>query len=288
MDPLTSKQGEIERRAAEVAVSYPALWTKMIAEWRQPGSQDRAWLMYSANYLFRAGNARWALDPLRLKHRLPLAPEMPAGDLKDLDFVLLLYAYGDHLDPHLLAQLVDFSTFWVIPVPVLESLGAKVEIPADRLIVPEPMRTFQIQGIRITPFDGLHWEKQTGTDSLRGVPAMGYLFEFHDKRWLFPGDTRNYEAGKLPSFGPVDSLFAHLWLGRCSALLESPPLLDEFCRFCTDLKPKQIVLTHLEEFGHRAGEYWDRTFARTVSAWFQNNGVQVHLDSACLGDSVLL
>ncbi len=289
MDPFTSKQEQIERRAAEVIASYPALWTQMIAEWRQPGLGDRAWLMYSANYLFRSGNVRWALDPLRLKHRLPLAAEMPARDLKDLDFVLLTHAHGDHLDPDLLAQLVDFPIVWVIPAPVFGALGAKIEIPADRLIVPEPMRTFEIQGIRITPFDGSHWETQTWTNSLRGIPAMGYLLEFNGKRWLFPGDTRSYQADKLPSFGPVDGLFAHLWLGRCSALLENPPLLEEFCRFCTRVKAQNKLSSPTwKSLAVLSSEFWDGE----ISAWFlpgsKRTARRVRLGSACLGDSFLL
>jgi hypothetical protein len=78
MDLFTSKQQKIDRRAAEVMAAYPALWSQMIMEWHQPGSEDRAWLMCSANYLFRTANVRWAIDPLRLKHRLPNAPEISA------------------------------------------------------------------------------------------------------------------------------------------------------------------------------------------------------------------
>jgi len=75
--------------------------------------------MYSANYLFRTANVRWTMDPPRLKHKLPDALEMPLDDLKKLDFIL---------------QLI---------------VQAKVDIVDDRLIVPEPMRTIEIHGVRI-------------------------------------------------------------------------------------------------------------------------------------------
>jgi hypothetical protein len=286
MDPFPDKQAEIDRRADAVAASYPSQWSSMITEWRQPGPEDRAWLLYSANYLFRTGKVRWGIDPLRLRYRLPGAPEMPATDLKDLSFLLLTHPHSDHLDPDLLRQLVAFPILWVVPPPVLAALAGKVEIPASRLVVPEPMNRIEIDGVRITPFDGLHLEKQPGTDSLRGVPATGYLVEC--KRWLFPGDTRTYNAGQLPSFGPVNVLFAHLWLGRSAALLEDPPLLEEFCWFCVHLLPERIILAHLDEFGRDANELWDFGHAQKVSAWFQKEVSSIPVSPAFLGDSIKL
>jgi len=286
MDRFPRKQQEIDRRAAEVMAAYPALWSQMITDWRQPGLEDQAWLMYSANYLFRTANVRWAMDPLRLKHRLPSAPEMPVADLEDVDFILLTHGHGDHLDLDLLRGLKDFPILWVIPAPVLDLVEAEIKLPMDRLIVPRAMQPIEIQGIRISPFDGLHWEKQAGAESLNGVPATGYLIEFNGKRWLFPGDTRSYDASQLPSFGSVDGLFAHLWLGRGCALLEDPPLLDEFCRFCVDLLPKRVILTHLDEFGRDANDFWESGHIQKVSAWFQKNASKISLDSACLGKCI--
>jgi len=50
MDQFTKKRQEINRRAAEAIADYPVLWSQMIKEWRQSGTEDRAWLLYSANY----------------------------------------------------------------------------------------------------------------------------------------------------------------------------------------------------------------------------------------------
>lgn len=288
MDRFTKKQQEIDQRAAEIIASYPVLWSQMIADWRQPGSEDLAWLMYSANYLFRTANIRWAIDPLRLKHRLPGAPEMPVDDLKELDFILLTHRHGDHLDSNLLRQLKDFPILWVIPAPVLELMRDEIEIPASRLIVPEPMRTIEILGIRITPFNGLHREAHPKMETFRSVPAMGYLVEFNGIRWLFPGDTRTYDASQLPSFGPIDGLFAHLWLGRGCALLDDPSLLEALYRFCVDLSPKRIILTHLEEFGRNANDYWDREHAQKVKLLFSEKIPDILVSSALLGDQMVL
>jgi len=288
MDRFTKKQQEIDQRAAEVIADYPALWSQMVTEWRQPGSEGRAWLMYSANYLFRTANVRRAMDPLRLKHKLPDAPEMQEDDLKDLDFILLTHQHSDHLDLSLLHELQDYPSFWIVPAPFLPIIQDEVDIAADRLIVPESMRTIEVQGIRITPFDGLHWEVLSDTQSLRGVPAMGYLIEFNQKRWLFPGDTRSYVASRLPPFGPVDVLFAHVWLGRGCALQDEPPLLDAFSHFCIALQPKHIVLTHLQDFGRDANDYWDNEHVQRVENLLTEMKPEAAISSGFLGDSFIL
>jgi len=287
MDRFTEKRQEINQRAVEASANYPALWSQMIAEWRQLSSDDRAWLMYSANYLFRTANIHWTMDPLRLKHKLPDAPEMPVDDLKDLDFILLTHQHSDHLDLNLLRGLQDFPILWVVPAALLPILQAEVDIAANRLIVPEPMRTFEIQGIHITPFDGLHWEVQLDSQSLRGVPAMGYLVEFNGKRWLFPGDTRSYVASQLPSFGPVDMLFAHVWLGRGCALQDDPPLLGAFCEFCVDLQPRHIVLAHLQDFGRDANDYWDNEHVQKITALIAEKGPDISITSGLIGNQVV-
>jgi len=56
---------------------------------------------------------------------------------------------------------------------------------------------------------------------------MGYLAEFGTKRWLFPGDTRSYNFEKLPDFGKLDGVIAHVWLGKTEAMQANPSLITE-------------------------------------------------------------
>ena len=115
---------------------------------------------------------------------------------------------------------------------------------------------------------------------------MGYLVEFNGKRWLFPGDTRSYDASQLPSFGPVDVLFAQVWLGRGCAVQTTPPLLDAFCQFCVDLQPKHIVLTHLQDFGRDANDYWDSEHVQQITALIAEKEPDISISSGLIGDRI--
>jgi hypothetical protein len=287
-DRFNKKQTQISQHRAEALARYPLLWSKMIAEWNQPDPEDRAWLMYSANYLFRTGSVRWAMDPLRLSQRLPQAPAVEfAKDLDKLSFVILTHQHADHLDLGLIRELSHLPIIWVVPGFVLQFIKNKTDIALDQIIIPKPLQSFDIQDIRITPFDGLHWEKRSGEES-RGVPAMAYLIEFNHKRWLFPGDTRTYDASQLPSFGLVEGLFAHMWLGRGCALQDAPLLADVFCQFCHDLSPQKVILTHLREFGRDSDDYWDEEHAEKMCSKIRDFSKGVSASPALMGESVLL
>ncbi len=223
-------------------------------------------MMYSANYLFCTQGVRWAIDPLMLKSRLPQAPVMDvARDLKDLDFVLLTHRHKDHLDISLLRQLRHLPIHWVIPETMVSIIQKEVGFPLDQIVIPKLLHPMELNGLLITPLEGLHWEAAPAfPNGQRGVPSIGYLVESGPSRWLFPGDTRNFDSAGIPNLGVVDILFAHLWLGRAAALHSPPPLLEHFCRFCLALKPRRIILTHLEEWGRQAADFWSLEHADLV------------------------
>jgi hypothetical protein len=290
MDRATEKQFQINRRRSEVVVRYPAIWDKLVAEWNLPGPEDRAWLMYSANYLFRTQGIRWAMDPLALLYRLPEAPAMDvARDLKNLDFVLLTHSHGDHLDLGLLHALRQLPIWWVVPEAILPLVQKEAGLPTKQILVPKLLHSIELHGLHITPFDGLHWENAPDyPGGRRGVPATGYLVDLGGKRWLFPGDTRTYDPANLPGLGPVDVLFAYLWLGRDAALQSQPPLLGPFCRFYLALQPQRIILTHLEEWGRQASDFWDLEHAEQTVSVLKKYASFLPIGVACIGDEIML
>jgi len=292
ISPFTSKQQQIDIQRTKAAADYASLWSGVIAEWNSPGADDCAWLIYSANYLFRTTGVRWALDPLTLKKRVPeISPVDVAKDLGKLSFVLLTHKHKDHLDFDLIRALSRSSVRWVIPEPILSTVIKQTGLSDQRVIVPRALEPIQLEGITVTPFDGMHWEKYSSEPHpsfIRGVPSIAYMVEFNGKRWLFPGDTRTYDARSLPSFGTLAGMFAHLWLGRGCALMAEPPCLEAFCRFGIDLGTRRIVIAHLQEFGREASEYWDSEHYQKVAARFMEINPAIQVSAAYMGDRVVL
>jgi len=288
MDRFAEKHNEINHRRAQVSSCYPSLWSKIITEWNSSGTDDRVWLTYSANYLFRTNDIRWAIDPLTLSWRIKDGPRVNvARDLCNLSFVLLTHRHEDHLDIELLSALRRLPVTWVVPEFILPAVMSQAGLPREKIIVPSPLDPIELNGIRILAFEGLHWETASNSTG-KGVPALVYLIESGGKRWLFPGDTRTYDASQLPALNPVDVLFAHLWLGRGSALMDEPPLLDSFCRFFLDLGPRRLILTHLNEFGRDADDYWDESHVQITLSKFREMSGNIPVSHAMMGESILL
>ena len=275
----------MEGAKVALAAAYPKLWHRIMLEWTRQEDNDRAWLLYSANYLFRTGGIRWVLDPVTLHHRLPSAPSVDLDPLVMLDYVVLSHRHADHLDLNLLTRLCDFPAQWIVPEFLLDTIRT-IDRPHRRVIVAKPMETLELGGLRLTPFEGNHWETTPGhLNERHGVPAMGYLAEFNDKRWLIPGDTRTYNVSKLPSVGDVTGLLAHLWLGRSQAMQAKPALLEDFCQFCLATQPGRIIITHLQEVGRRLEEYLDMLHYDMVRERLQELAPDQPVQVALMGDS---
>lgn len=282
---------QIASERADLVSKYPEIWSSMIEEWTVSGEGDLAWLMYSSNYLLHTGGVRWAIDPMTLRNRVFEAPIVNVEkDLQGLSVVLLTHQHKDHLDLDLLRRLRESCVHWIIPRDMLELVLSEALLQRDRVIVPMPYEPIDVCGLRITPFPGSHWDSSSFPNSInkpvRGVPSTGYLVEMAQKRWLFPGDTRTYDSNVVSGFGPVDIIFAHLWLGRGCALMTNPPLLDDFSRFLIAIKPSKIVLTHLKEHGRSAEEYWTDRHAEMVAKDLHELAPWIDVQVPQLGEAI--
>lgn len=290
MTDYNAKQRWIDKRRQIAITEYPRQWSRMIERWQEDSDEDCAFLTYSANYLFRTAGARWAIDPLTLQSRVPAsAPLDLARDLSKLEFVILTHEHADHLDEALIHELRNTSIQWVVPKSILSRV-LQLGVGEKNIIIPEDRQTISLSGVNIVPFNGRHWQRIPRDEmvEIHGVPSTSYMVELNGKHWLFPGDVRDYEVSAFPGFGVLDGIFAHLWLGRKSALMEPPPLVDPFCSFFTSLGSKGIVITHLEEFGRNALDYWDQSHYELVRSRIQNLAPGIHVSAASMGDVVHL
>lgn len=273
MDDLASQRN----KAIE---QYPMLWNRMISEWKS-SQKDTFWLTYSANYLLNTAGVKWAIDPYSLLTRVG-GGEQPAfsDDLNALQLVVLTHSHSDHLDFNLIAALKNFPIRWIIPDFMLPKINAVVDLPSERIIVPQPGNTLRIDNLTLTSFNGLHVHGE------HGIPAMGYLAEFSNKRWLFPGDTRTYDFSKLPDFGELDGVVGHLWLGKAEALEQRPSKLDGFCHFFAKFKTKQLVITHLFEYGREPNELWDLHHFQLVKSHLRHNKPELKICASLMGEQI--
>lgn len=258
----------IDQRRKLAAQDYPSIYKNVIEKWNQDG-EDAFWLIYAANYLFRWGGARWAIDPLTIAARIPAKyPLFPTKDFAKCDFLVLTHRHADHLDLQLLNKLSDLDILWIIPEFLLDEVRDGMHLPDRRIIVPKSGEPLEISGIKILPLEGSHWENhpkgQMEGIPNHGVPSYSYLFEVDEKKWFIPGDIRSYDRINAPSLGPLDGLISHVWLGRRSALIEPPPLLEEFCNYQLEFDTKRIVLTHLDEWGRDETDLWTAQHADLV------------------------
>ena len=253
-------------------------WDQMIEQWSIDTEHDALWIMHAANYLAKTSGVRWAIDPVRLGQRLPEAPSPNLAGLGLLNFVLLTHTHKDHADCHIWHSMREAPTQWVVPSYMLdmflEATDQTQQQWGKRLIIPKPLEPLVFHGMRVTPFDGLHWEWAADAPAdgppTQGVPATGYLVENGERRWLFPGDTRTYDRSRLPDFGSVDIVFAHVWLGRESALLASPPEREAFCRFFAALNPrKKLILAHLYDTSRIPEDCWVQDHVKQVKSPLQ-------------------
>ena len=206
-------------------------------------------------------------------------------DLQNLSFVLLTHSHKDHLDFDLISALEQFPIRWVIPEYLIPLILQKTHISENQILVPHPLKPIEIEGLRILPFEGQHLV--TYPNGLQtGVQEMGYFVERKDKRWLFPGDTRIFDASRFPILIKSGILFAHLWLGRGAALAKPPQFVEAFCKFCAGMKPERIILTHIEELGRDADDFWDSFHINNVLCYFHQNYTNIPITSAYIGECV--
>lgn len=265
----------IAERRSELASAWPDGWDAMLRAWAEPGP-DACWLMYSANYLFRTGSVRWAVDPLTLCHKVPEADPVDVSSLGRLAFVLMTHNHSDHVDPALLGELSQMDVRWVVPWH-MRKIAEAAGVDRRRMIevAPGRMETIEIEGVRITPFQGMHLEyadNRWGVGEPRaGIESTGYYVEAGDRRLLLPGDTRTYDGSALPAFESVETVFAHVWLGRGAAMYDEPPLIEVFCDFVQAMRPRRrVVLAHLWQVARGPGDYWNADHAEALIAPLSN------------------
>jgi hypothetical protein len=280
---LKLDQVSLQQKRQDATKSYPGVWKSVVDEWNSDLTGNSAWLTYSANYLLHTAGVHWAIDPFSMSTRVADIPVPDfCHDLQKLEFVALTHAHNDHLDLNLIRAIASLPIQWVIPEDMVDLILAKTALNRKQIIIPRSGETIHHNGLTLTPFPSLHFHVHGG------IMETGYLATFEDNKWLFPGDIRDFDPTRLPGFGSIDGVFAHLWLGKACALKEESPYLDEFCNFFNSFSPGRIIVTHLNEYGRDETELWDENHFVRVKQWFSKVAPLVKVEMAIMGSKVTL
>jgi len=151
------------------------------------------------------GNAGWLIksDDLLISIDLELAlgqrvqpPVVSADDLAgELDVAFVSHHHTDHCNPATIRALAKGArTAFVLPATCVKVVP-DLRVAPERLIVPEPLRPFEVKGIRVEPIHAIHGNQEFSVltrepDFIESIRSnCGYVITLGGKRFLHPGDS---------------------------------------------------------------------------------------------------
>jgi L-ascorbate 6-phosphate lactonase len=151
------------------------------------------------------GNAGWLIksDDLLIGTDLDLdteekieAPPITAEQLAgELDVAFVSHHHGDHCNvPTIRTLTARGRCTFVLPSPCVKEVVG-IGIPKERIIVPEPLRPFDVKGIHVEPIHAIHGNQEFTVltrepDFVESLAHnCGYVISLGGKRFLHPGDS---------------------------------------------------------------------------------------------------
>jgi L-ascorbate metabolism protein UlaG (beta-lactamase superfamily) len=203
------------------------------------------WWMGNAGWLIKSGGLLFATDLDLEPAGKVQAPPVTARELAgELDILFVTHQHGDHCHiPTIRALAAGDRTLFVLPQPCLKQ-AAKLNIPQERIVVPEPRQPFEVKGMRVEPTHAIHGNQDFTV--LTREPEFifnlthncGYVFNTAGKRLFHPGDSVLTEE--------------HLALKSIDVLFVSPTVhnmyVDRSMILINRLEPAYIFPQHFETY----------------------------------------
>ncbi len=209
------------------------------------------------------GNAGWLLksNDLLIGIDLDLStedkvqpPPITARELAgELDVAFVSHHHGDHCNiPTITTLARSGKCLFVLPQPCLKEVSG-LGIASDRIIVPEPLRPFNVTGIHVEPVHAIHGNQEFTVltrepDFIEKIAHnCGYVFNIQGKRFFHPGDSVLTEE--------------HLGLQNIDVLFISPTVhnmyIDRSVTLINHLQPAYIFPQHFGTYRETEEEaFW--------------------------------
>ncbi|HEX8984682.1 MAG TPA: MBL fold metallo-hydrolase [Bryobacteraceae bacterium] len=208
---------------------------------RSPHTGLSVWWVGNDGWLIKSGNVLIGTDlALETEDKIQ-APPISAQQLApQLDVEFVTHHHGDHCNVETIKALAEGGkcTF-VLPRPCLNEVSS-LNIPPERIVVPEPGRSFDVRGIHVEPIHAIHGNQEFTVltrepDFIDKIAHnCGYVLNFGGKRFLQPGDSVLTEE--------------HLGLKNIDVLFVSPTVhnmyIDRSMVLINRLQPAYILPQH--------------------------------------------
>ena len=154
------------------------------------------WWVGNAGWLIKADGMLIGID-LDLSTSMKIAPPPITADelAREIDVAFVTHHHGDHCNTATIRAIAGQTRgTLVLPRPCLNAV-AKLAIPNDRVIVPDPGQPFDIKGIHVEPIHAIHGNQEFTVltrepdfiDKIRF--NCGYVLSIGGRRFLHPGDS---------------------------------------------------------------------------------------------------
>ena len=216
------------------------------------------WWVGNAGWLIKSDGVLIGID-LDLSTSMKLAPPVITADelAREIDVAFVTHHHGDHCNTATIRAIArETRGTLVLPRPCLNNV-AKLAIPKDRIIVPDPGQPFDIKGIRVEPIHAIHGNQEFTVltrepdfiDKIRF--NCGYVLTIGGKRFLHPGDSVLIEQ--------------HLTLKEINVLFVSPTVhnmhVDRSMILINKLQPAYIFPQHFGTYQQTdENAFWTRGY----------------------------
>lgn len=154
------------------------------------------WWTGNAGWLIRSGDLVIGLDlDLSTPQKVQPPPITPAAAAEVVDVAFVSHHHGDHCNiPTIRALAAGGKTTLVLPQTCVSRLPG-LNLPPDRLIVPQPGHAFDVKGIRVEPIHAIHGNQEFTVltrepDFLESMARnCGYVFTVGRMKFFHPGDS---------------------------------------------------------------------------------------------------
>lgn len=168
----------------------------MLQQIRSHNKGLAVWWVGNAGWLIKADNILIGIDlDLSTADKIKAPVITPEQLASELDVIFVSHHHGDHCNTGTLRSLNRGQrTTFVLPKTCLNRV-TQLGIPADRLIVPEPGKPFDVKGVKVEPIHAIHGNQEFTVltrepDFVESIRYnCGYVLSVGGKRFLHPGDS---------------------------------------------------------------------------------------------------